>query len=213
MWEDVRDAHQSACASRPRPDVVVGFVEPYAPRHEAQLKDLKVIPRHKVEDRTTTIEEIDVDAIIRREPRSASSTSWHTRTCLAAAMKRYEDSSFEHPRGGHSRDDGGEHPAPRDPNDAGSSRDGVRVRERCPTRFSMAPTKSSTSTLPSWSSVSAARREDLQAGRSEQAHELLERKSLDAARTRAPHRCGRSRREGHELSRAGKAWTGAGPSA
>ena len=74
-------------------DVVVGFVETYGRRDtQAQLKDLEVMPRRQVEYRGVTMEEMDVDAIIARRPRSASSTSWRTPTCPAAGnAKRYED--------------------------------------------------------------------------------------------------------------------------
>src|SRR3954451_1704555 len=46
-------------------DVVVGFVETYGRRDtQAQIKDLEVIPRRKVEYRGTTMEEMDVEAIV-----------------------------------------------------------------------------------------------------------------------------------------------------
>ena len=69
-------------------DVVVGIVETYGRRDtEAQLKDLEVIPRRKVEYRAVIMEEMDVDAIIHRKPESASSTSWRIPTCPAAATR------------------------------------------------------------------------------------------------------------------------------
>jgi two-component system sensor histidine kinase KdpD len=50
-------------------DVAIGFVETYGrPDTEAQVGDLEVIPKRKVEYRGTTLEEMDVDAIIRRRP-------------------------------------------------------------------------------------------------------------------------------------------------
>src|SRR6184192_1228981 len=49
-------------------DVVVGFVETYSRADtDAQLKDLEVVPRRNVEYRGVTMEEMDVDAIIRSE--------------------------------------------------------------------------------------------------------------------------------------------------
>src|SRR5215469_18136322 len=53
-------------------DVVVGYVETHArPLTEAQLGDLEVIPRKKVEYRGVTLEEMDTDAIIARHPKVA----------------------------------------------------------------------------------------------------------------------------------------------
>ena len=50
-------------------DVVIGCVETYDRRDTAaQVRDLEVVPRRKVEYRGATMEEMDVDAIIRRQP-------------------------------------------------------------------------------------------------------------------------------------------------
>jgi two-component system sensor histidine kinase KdpD len=50
-------------------DVVVGFVETYGRQHTAaQLRDLEIVPRRRMEDRGATVEEMDVDAILRRRP-------------------------------------------------------------------------------------------------------------------------------------------------
>ena len=52
-------------------DVVVGIVETYGRRDtEAQVKDLEIMPRRAIEYRGTTLEEMDVDGIIRRKPRA-----------------------------------------------------------------------------------------------------------------------------------------------
>ena len=82
-YEMLQEAH----ALRARGlDVVIGYVETYGRREtEAQPKDLEIVPRRKVEHRGVTLEEMDVDAIIHRHPRSASSTRSRTRTCRAAA--------------------------------------------------------------------------------------------------------------------------------
>ena len=57
-----------------------------------QLGDLEIIPRRKIEYRGTTLEEMDLDAVLARHPRSRSSTSSHTRTCPGAGnAKRWED--------------------------------------------------------------------------------------------------------------------------
>mgnify|MGYP001793304156 CR=1 FL=1 len=65
-YEMLQEAH----ALRARGlDVVIGFVETYGRRNtEAQIKDLEVIPRRAMEYRDVTMEEMDVDAIIRRKP-------------------------------------------------------------------------------------------------------------------------------------------------
>lgn len=50
-------------------DVVIGYVETHRrPETEALVDGLEVIPRKKLEYRGTTLEEMDVDAILRREP-------------------------------------------------------------------------------------------------------------------------------------------------
>jgi two-component system sensor histidine kinase KdpD len=74
-------------------DVVAGFVETYDRRDtQAQLKDLEVIPRRKVEYRGTTMEEMDVEAIIRRKPDVAVVDELaHTNVPGSRNAKRYED--------------------------------------------------------------------------------------------------------------------------
>src|SRR5215203_5663835 len=61
---------QEAHALRARGlDVVVGYVETYGRRDtEAQIRDLEIIPRRPIEYRGVTMEEMDVDGIIRRKP-------------------------------------------------------------------------------------------------------------------------------------------------
>jgi two-component system sensor histidine kinase KdpD len=50
-------------------DVVVGFVETHGrPNTAAQIRDLEVVPRHKVVYRGSEFEEMDVDAILERRP-------------------------------------------------------------------------------------------------------------------------------------------------
>src|SRR3954454_1759563 len=65
-YEMLQEAH----ALRARGlDVVVGFVETYGRRDtDAQLKDLELVPRRRIEYRGVTMEEMDVDAILRRRP-------------------------------------------------------------------------------------------------------------------------------------------------
>ncbi|HEV2169540.1 MAG TPA: universal stress protein, partial [Candidatus Binatus sp.] len=50
-------------------DVVLGFVETHKRREtEDRIGDLEVVPRRKIEYREVTLEEMDVDAIIKRKP-------------------------------------------------------------------------------------------------------------------------------------------------
>ena len=85
---------QEANALRARGlDVVVGFVETYGRRDtDAQLKDLEVIPRRQVEYRGVTMEEMDVDAIIRRAPQVCVVDELaHSNVPGSGHAKRYED--------------------------------------------------------------------------------------------------------------------------
>ncbi len=89
-YEMLQEAH----ALRARGlDVVVGFVETYGRRDtEAQLKDLEVVPRRRVEHRGVTLEEMDVEAVIRRHPQvSVVDELAHTNVPGSRHEKRYED--------------------------------------------------------------------------------------------------------------------------
>jgi two-component system sensor histidine kinase KdpD len=89
-YEVLQEAH----ALRARGvDVVVGFVETYGRRDtEAQLKDLEVIPRRKIEYRNVTMEEMDVDAILRRKPNVCVVDELaHTNVPGSRHAKRYQD--------------------------------------------------------------------------------------------------------------------------
>jgi two-component system, OmpR family, sensor histidine kinase KdpD len=74
-------------------EVVAGFVETYDRRDtQAQLKDLEIVPRRKVEYRGTTMEEMDVEAIIRRKPDVAVVDELaHTNVPGSRNAKRYQD--------------------------------------------------------------------------------------------------------------------------
>lgn len=62
----LRDAH---AARRQGNDVVVGFLETYGRADtEAQVGDLEVLPRRSIEYRGVLLEEMDIDAILRRRP-------------------------------------------------------------------------------------------------------------------------------------------------
>jgi two-component system sensor histidine kinase KdpD len=89
-YEMLQEAH----ALRARGlDVVIGYVETYGRRDtEAQLKDLEIVPRRKVEHRGVTLEEMDVDAIIRRHPQICIVDELaHTNAPGSRHDKRYED--------------------------------------------------------------------------------------------------------------------------
>lgn len=89
-YEMLREAH----ALRARGlDVVIGYVETYGRRDtEAQLKDLEIIPRRQVEYRGVTMEEMDVDAIVRRKPQVCVVDELaHTNVPGSRRAKRYED--------------------------------------------------------------------------------------------------------------------------
>jgi two-component system sensor histidine kinase KdpD len=89
-YEMLQEAH----ALRARGlDVVIGYVETYGRRDtEAQLKDLEIVPRRKVEHRGVTLEEMDVDAILRRHPQICIVDELaHTNVPGSRHDKRYED--------------------------------------------------------------------------------------------------------------------------
>jgi two-component system sensor histidine kinase KdpD len=74
-------------------DVVVGFIETHGRADTAaQLRDLEVVPRQRIEYRGVTLEEMDVDAIIRRDPHVAIVDELaHTNVPGARRRKRWED--------------------------------------------------------------------------------------------------------------------------
>lgn len=74
-------------------DVVVGFVETHGRVDtEAQLRDLEVIPRQKIEYRTVTLEEMDVDGVIARAPQVVIVDELaHTNVPGARHRKRWQD--------------------------------------------------------------------------------------------------------------------------
>jgi two-component system sensor histidine kinase KdpD len=65
-YEMLRDAH----ALRDRgADVVIGFVETYGRAEtEAQIRDLDIVPRRRVPYRGVELEEMDLEAVLRRRP-------------------------------------------------------------------------------------------------------------------------------------------------
>lgn len=74
-------------------DVVIGVVETYGRREtEAQVKDLEIVPRRTVDYRGATLEEMDVDAIVRRRPKVCVVDELaHTNMPGSRNTKRFED--------------------------------------------------------------------------------------------------------------------------
>jgi two-component system sensor histidine kinase KdpD len=89
-YEMLQEAH----ALRARGvDVVVGFVETYGRRDTgAQIKDLELVPRRRIDYRGVTMEEMDVDAIVSRRPRVCVVDELaHTNVPGSRHAKRFED--------------------------------------------------------------------------------------------------------------------------
>jgi two-component system sensor histidine kinase KdpD len=74
-------------------DVVIGFIETHQRAEtEAQIRDLEVIPRKKIEYRGVTLDEMDVDAIVARRPQVAIIDEFaHTNVPGSKRRKRWED--------------------------------------------------------------------------------------------------------------------------
>jgi two-component system sensor histidine kinase KdpD len=74
-------------------DIVVGFVETHKREEtEAQVGELEVVPRRKIEYRGVTLEEMDVDAVIARRPQVALVDELaHTNVPGARNGKRWQD--------------------------------------------------------------------------------------------------------------------------
>ncbi len=74
-------------------DVVVGFVESHGRAEtEAQIGDLEVVPRRRIEYRGVSLEEMDVDAVIARRPEVAVVDELaHTNVPGVSHRKRWED--------------------------------------------------------------------------------------------------------------------------
>jgi two-component system sensor histidine kinase KdpD len=74
-------------------DVVIGYVDTHGrPTTEAQIGDLEVIPRKQVTYRGVTLEEMDLDAILKRRPAIALVDELaHTNVPGSRHAKRYQD--------------------------------------------------------------------------------------------------------------------------
>jgi two-component system sensor histidine kinase KdpD len=89
-YEMLQEAH---ALRRRGLDVVIGFVETYGRREtDAQVRDLEIVPRRTIDYRGTTLEEMDVDAILRRHPEVVLVDELaHTNVPGARHSKRFED--------------------------------------------------------------------------------------------------------------------------
>ena len=74
-------------------DVVIGFVETYGRAEtEAQIRDLEVVPRRRVPYRGVELEEMDLEAILRRKPQVAVVDELaHSNVPGSRNAKRYQD--------------------------------------------------------------------------------------------------------------------------
>ena len=86
----LQDAH---ALRREGIDVVVGFVETYGRAEtEAKIGDLEIVPRRRIEYRGVVLEEMDLDAILRRRPQLCVVDELaHTNVPGSAHEKRYQD--------------------------------------------------------------------------------------------------------------------------
>jgi two-component system, OmpR family, sensor histidine kinase KdpD len=74
-------------------DVVIGFVETYGRAEtEAQIKDLEIVPRRRMPYRGVELEEMDLDAILRRKPQVCLVDELaHSNVPGSKNPKRFED--------------------------------------------------------------------------------------------------------------------------
>jgi two-component system sensor histidine kinase KdpD len=89
-YEMLQEAHALRATGL---EVVIGIVETYDRRDTlAQVKDLEIVPRRKIDYRGTTLEEMDVDAIVRRRPNVCVVDELaHSNVPGSRHEKRYED--------------------------------------------------------------------------------------------------------------------------
>jgi len=74
-------------------DVVIGYVETHhRPNTDSQIRDLEIVPRVTREYRGATLEEMDLEAILRRKPEVALVDELaHTNVPGSANEKRWQD--------------------------------------------------------------------------------------------------------------------------
>lgn len=86
----LQEAHE---LRRRRIDVVVGFVETHSRADtDAQIGDIEIVPRRRIEYRNVLLDDMDVDAIIARRPQVAIVDELaHSNVPGARHAKRWED--------------------------------------------------------------------------------------------------------------------------
>ena len=74
-------------------DIVVGFVEAHGRPHTLELLDgLEILPRQRIEYRGVVVEEMDLDAVLKRRPQVAVVDELaHTNAPFCKNKKRYQD--------------------------------------------------------------------------------------------------------------------------
>jgi len=89
-YQMLREGQAEAEAGR---DVVIGYLEPHGRAETlAQAEGLEVVPRRRVRYRDTTLEEMDLPAVIRRDPELCLIDELaHTNAPGVEHEKRYED--------------------------------------------------------------------------------------------------------------------------
>jgi two-component system, OmpR family, sensor histidine kinase KdpD len=89
-YKMLEEAHE---LKRQGVDVVVGYFEPHGRKDTiARLEGLEVIPRRRIEYRGVTFEEMDTEAILRRNPQSCAVDEFaHTNVPGSERSKRWED--------------------------------------------------------------------------------------------------------------------------
>jgi two-component system sensor histidine kinase KdpD len=87
MLSDVREMHDRGI------DVVIGYFEPHGRKDTiAKIEGLEMIPRRKIEYRSTVFEEMDTAAILTRHPQACAVDEYpHTNVPGAERAKRWED--------------------------------------------------------------------------------------------------------------------------
>jgi len=111
--------------------VVIGYFEPHAQGHHRQNEGLEIVPRSKIDYRGREFEEMDTEAILRRNPEVCAVDEFpHTNIPGSARSKRWKTSWSD--RCGHRRADDDEHPALGKPHDQIRDITGVAVRETIP---------------------------------------------------------------------------------
>jgi len=89
-WRMLEEAHQLRDKGV---DIVLGLIETHSRAETlAKVGDLEVVPRRRVEYRGTTVDEMDVDAILARKPEIAIVDELaHTNLAGSRHEKRYQD--------------------------------------------------------------------------------------------------------------------------